>query len=338
MSIDRNPYPPPPLPRAVRGASAPERAVGPVSPDGGTRRFLRRLLAPIAAVAGLGLKFKAALLVLLKLKFLVTSASMLVSVAGYAIFWGWKFAVGFVALLFIHELGHVLEARRQGLKTGGVYFIPFLGAIMLLKQRSKDAAQAAWLGLGGPILGSAAAALTWLGGLAIGSDLLVALGFTGFLLNLFNLIPVMPLDGGWATAVFHPIWWVFGLVGLALLFIAFPSPIIAIVIVFGLVQLRHRWKRRDEEESSPYFAISPGQRAAIAGVYLSLAALLALGMSASHHKRNVDGKEPAVARSAAPHVVPRFVSRASGHPAMADLSARAQQRPTRAFDRARGYA
>jgi Zn-dependent protease len=250
---------------------------------------------------------------------------MLVSVAGYALFWGWRFAVGFVALLFVHELGHVLEARRQGLKTGGVYFIPFLGAVMLLKQQSKDAAHAAWLGLGGPILGSAAAALTWLGGLWFESDLLVALGFTGFLLNLFNLIPVMPLDGGWATAVFHPIWWGFGLIGLALLFVAFPSPIIAIVIVFGLVELRRRWKRRDEEETSPYFAISPGQRAAIAGVYLSLAALLALGMSASHHKRNIDGKEPAVARRQAPHVIPHFGALASAHPAVAELGARVRR-------------
>ena len=80
----------------------------------------------------------------------------------------------------------------------------------------------------------------------------------------------------------------------------------------------------DEEETSPYFAISPGQRAAIAGVYLSLAALLALGMSASHHKRNVDGNEPAVARSAAPHVVPRLVTRPSGQIAAADLGARAR--------------
>ncbi len=319
MSTDRNPYPPQLQPTAVGGHVAPERDLGPVHPETGMRRLLRRLWAPIAAVAGLGLKFKAALLLVFKLKFLATSASMLVSVAGYTIFWGWKFAVGFVALLFVHELGHVLEARRQGLKTGGVYFIPFLGAVMLLKQRSKDAAQAAWLGLGGPILGSAAAALTWLGGLAFESDLLVALGFTGFLLNLFNLIPVMPLDGGWATAVFHPIWWVFGLVGLVVLFLAFPSPIIGLVIVFGLVELRRRWKRRNDEETSAYFTISSGQRAAIAGVYLSLAVLLALGMSVSHNKRGIDGKEPAVARGEAAQVIPRPDLRSSGRTVIADL-------------------
>jgi Zn-dependent protease len=252
-------------------------------------------LAPVAIVGGFLLKFKTFALALFKLKFLATSASMLVSVAGYAIFWGWKFAAGFVALLFVHELGHVLEARRQGLKTGGVYFIPFLGAVMLLKQQSKNSAQAAWLGLGGPILGSAAAALTWAGGLAFNSDLLVALGFTGFLLNLFNLIPVMPLDGGWATAVFHPIWWVFGLIGLVALFAVFPSPIIILVIVFGVAELWKRWKRRDAEESAAYHDVTAGQRAAIAAVYLSLAALLAVGMSVSHDKRDINGRQVAVA-------------------------------------------
>lgn len=294
MTMERNPYPPQVRPSAVGGPSAPEYDVAPTHPEAGTRRLVRRLWAPIAVVVGLGLKFKAAALVLLKLKFLATSTSMLVSVAGYAVFFGWKFAVGFVALLFVHELGHVLEARRQGLATGGVYFIPFLGAVMLLKQQSKDAAQAAWLGLGGPILGSAAAALTWLGGLAYESDLLVALGFTGFLLNLFNLIPVMPLDGGWATAVFHPMWWVFGLVGLVALLAVFPSPIILLVIVFGAANVWKRWKRRHEEESDAYYAVTPGQRAAIAWVYLSLAALLALGMNASHRERGIDGKEAAV--------------------------------------------
>jgi Zn-dependent protease len=281
--VDRNPYPParPPVATADHPPEVPSPA----------RTGWRRALAPLAVVGALGLKFKTVALALFKLKFFATSASMLVSVAGYAVFWGWKFAVGFVLLLVVHEMGHVLEAKRQGLNTGGVYFIPFLGAIMMLKEHSKDAAQAAWLGLGGPILGSAAALVTWLAGLGFESDLLVALGFTGFLLNLFNLIPVMPLDGGWATAVFHPMWWVCGLGGLVVLFLVFPSPIIAIVIVIGAGNAWKRWKHRHQEESAAYYAVTPGQRAAIASVYLSLAALLALGMSASHQKRDINGRE-----------------------------------------------
>ena len=275
MRSDLNPYPPAPA------VPSPAR----------TRTGWRRALAPLAVLAGLALKFKTAALAILKLKFLASSASMLVSVAGYAVFWGWKFAVGFVLLLFVHELGHVLEAKRQGLPTNGVYFIPFLGALMLLKEGSKDAGKAAWLGLGGPILGSAAAALTWAGGLLFHSDLLVALAFTGFLLNLFNLIPVMPLDGGWATAVFHPIWWLFGLIGLVALFAAFPSPIIILVVAFGVAEVWKRWKLRNDPRSATYYDVSDRQRAGIAAVYLSLAALLALGMSASHRERDVRGNE-----------------------------------------------
>ena len=288
--FDRNPYPPA-RPSSIAAEPAPDTAATP-------RSLWRRILAPLAAIGALGLKFKTVALALVKLKFLATSASMLVSVAGYAVFWGWKFAVGFVVLLFVHEMGHVLEAKRQGLDTGGVYFIPFLGAVMLLKEHSKDAAQAAWLGLGGPILGSAAALLTWLAGLGFESDLLVALGFTGFLLNLFNLIPVMPLDGGWATAVFHPMWWICGLAGLVVLFFVFPSPIIAIVIVIGAGNAWKRWKLRHGEESAAYYAVTPGQRGAIAAVYLSLAALLSLGMNASHQKRDIRGRETALSTTA----------------------------------------
>jgi Zn-dependent protease len=276
------------------------RDYAPIQPESGLRSRARKLLAPLAVLVALLLKLKAVLLVALKLPVLATSASMLVSVAGYAVFWGWRFALGFVALLLVHELGHVLEARRQGLATGGVYFVPFLGAVMLMKQQSKDAGKAAWLGLAGPILGSAAAAATWAAGVATGSGLLVALAFTGFLLNLFNLIPVMPLDGGWATAVFHPLFWAFGLAGVVMLFAVFPNPILLIVAAFGAWELWRRWKRRGGERTA-YHDVSPRQRAAIAVVYLGLAGLLALGIGASHRERTVDGR---VASAPPPALVP----------------------------------
>jgi Zn-dependent protease len=299
--MDRNPYPPArisPIPDApAQSTDAAVRDYAPIHPEGGLRSLARKIWAPLALIGALVLKFKTAMLALLKLKLLATSASMLVSVAGYAVFWGWKFAAGFVVLLLVHELGHVLEAKRQGLATGGVYFIPFLGAVMLLKQQSKNPAQAAWLGLAGPILGSAAAAATWAAGVAAGSDLLVALGFTGFLLNLFNLIPVMPLDGGWATAVFHPLFWAFGLIGVIVLFAVFPNPILLIVAAVGAWELWKRWRRRGQG-GNEYRNVSPRQRATIAGVYLGLAGLLALGMSASHRERTIDGRAVAIAAPA----------------------------------------
>jgi Zn-dependent protease len=300
--MERNPYPPRVSPVGDPLGDATDvvaRDYAPIHPESGLRSRTRRLLGPIAVLGALLLKFKGALLALLKLKFLATSGSMLVSVAGYAVFWGWKFAVGFVALLLVHELGHVLEARRQGLATGGVYFIPFLGAVMLLKQQSQDAGRAAWLGLAGPLLGSAAAALTWAVGVATGSDLLVALAFTGFLLNLFNLIPVMPLDGGWATAVFHPLFWAFGLGGVVVLFAIYPNPILLLVAALGAWELWKRWKRRGQGDTA-YHDVSPRRRAAIAIVYLGLAGLLALGMSGSHRERTIDGQ---VAAATSPALV-----------------------------------
>jgi Zn-dependent protease len=234
------------------------------------------------------LKFKTVAAALLKVKFLGGALSMLVSVAGYAVFWGWRFAVGFVVLLLLHELGHVAEARRQGLDTGGVYFIPFLGAVMLLKEHSQDAAKAAWLGLAGPVLGSAAAFATWGLGFVFNSDLLVALAFTGFLLNLFNLIPVFPLDGGWVTAVFHPLFWGLGLAGLALLFFAIPSPIIPIIVIVGAFELWKRLRGRGDYPAG-YHEIADGQRTTLAVAYLGLAAVLAMGMSATHDARELDG-------------------------------------------------
>lgn len=292
MRDDLNPYPPAaghsPSP-APQPTSGDLRGYRPIQPEGNLRRLMRKLLVPLALLVALLAKFKFVLLALTKVKFLATAASMLVSVAGYAVFWGWRFAVGFVALLFVHELGHVLEARRQGLKTNGVYFVPFLGAVMLLKEQTKDAVRGAWLGLAGPIVGSVGAALAWLIGVAIDSDLWVALGFTGFLLNLFNLIPVFPLDGGWATAVFHPVFWMFGLLGLAALFFAIPNPIIALIVIVGAFELWKRWRGTSAATHLDTTNVTGGQRAAIAAVYLGLAALLGVGVAATHVERNADG-------------------------------------------------
>ena len=96
-------------------------------------RILRKLATPFIALALLVWKAKFIFVAIFKLKVFTTSASMLVSVGAYALFWGWKFAVGFVLLLFVHELGHYIEARRQGLNVSAPMFIPFLGAAILLR-------------------------------------------------------------------------------------------------------------------------------------------------------------------------------------------------------------
>ena len=149
---------------------------------------------------------------------------MLVSIGAYALIWGWRFAVGFVLLLLVHELGHVIQLRREGIKAGAPMFVPFLGAVVAMKEMPKDAAAEARVGLAGPVLGSAASLLP----LAIhalgGSDLFLALAYVGFLLNLFNLLPVLPLDGGRAMAALSPTLWFVGYALLVAATVAFPNP------------------------------------------------------------------------------------------------------------------
>src|ERR671921_1020491 len=122
----------------------------------------RRALGVLAALGLLAFKFaaklKALLLLIPKLKLFTTSASMLVSIAAYSLIWGWKFAVGFVLLLLVHELGHVIQLRREGVQASAPVFIPFLGAVVAARSLGGNALAEARVGLAGPILGSLGAA------------------------------------------------------------------------------------------------------------------------------------------------------------------------------------
>jgi len=259
----------------------------PVQPEKRLRDLGRKLWAPVAALGFLLLKFKTALLAVFKLKIFATSGSMLVSVAAYALIWGWKFAVGFVLLLFLHELGHVIELRRQGVPATAPLFIPFLGAVVGMKQMPKDAWREAQVALAGPVLGSLAAAATWGVGEALDSELLVALAYVGFLLNLFNLLPIVPLDGGRAVAAIHPAFWAVGLAALVALTIIAPNPILLIVLVLGGLELWRRWQERGNPAAAAYYRVRPWQRVTVGVVYVGLAALLALGMSATFVERSL---------------------------------------------------
>ena len=257
----------------------------PIHPRGGLADLLRKLWAPIAAVGLLVFKFKTAILALFKLKIFVTSASMLVSIAAYAWIWGWRFAVGFVFLLLVHELGHVLELRRQGIPASAPLFIPFLGAVVGMKQMPHNVWKEAQVALAGPIIGSLAAFGLWAAGEALGSELLIALAFTGFFLNLFNLLPVSPLDGGRAAAALHPALWAVGLALLLGLTLLYPNPILILVLVIGGLEVWRRWRERDEPGAREYYAIAPWQRAVVGVTYVGLIAVLALAMSATHLER-----------------------------------------------------
>lgn len=151
------------------------------------RSLAARLIAPLVVIAGLALKFGG-----FTLKFF----GIFLAVGGYALLWGWQFAVGLVGLILVHELGHYLEARRLGLDPALPVFVPFLGAYVALRNAPFDPWRSARVSLAGPIVGGLGALVLLAAGEAAGSRFLLALAYTGFFLNLFNLVPVAFLDGG----------------------------------------------------------------------------------------------------------------------------------------------
>ena len=151
------------------------------------RGIFRRIWAPIAALIGVAVKFG-----FVFVKFF----SIFISVGAYALIWGWKFGVGFVALILVHELGHFFEAKRQGLDVTLPTFIPFLGAFVLIKNSPVNPWKNALVALAGPATGGLGAGVCWAIANQTDSNLMHALAYAGFLLNLFNLLPLGILDGG----------------------------------------------------------------------------------------------------------------------------------------------
>jgi Zn-dependent protease len=263
------------------------RGYEPIHPDPTWKTVLRRLWVPIAFAGAILWKFKAAAVAVFKFKFVGTALSGLVSIAAYALLWSWWFAVGLVVLLFVHEMGHVLEARRQGLPTSAPMFIPFMGALIMMKQLPDDVWREARVALAGPIIGTVGAIAFWVVGVATERDFFTAMAYVGFFLNLFNLLPIVPLDGGRAVAALHPAFWLVGLVGLVALLVVFPNPILILILVIGGMELWSRWRHRGSEEARSYYSITRGRRIAVGVTYLGLAAFLVLAMGATHIERDL---------------------------------------------------
>jgi Zn-dependent protease len=264
----------------------------PIHPGSGRRQgLLKRVGSALAAlgvlIANLGAKAKLLLVALPKLKLFSTSASMLVSIAAYQLIFGWLFSIGFVLLLLLHELGHVFQLRREGIRASAPMFIPFLGAVISAKSMGDDAAAEARVGLAGPILGSIATLVPLGVWLATGSHFWQALAFIGFFLNLFNLVPVLPLDGGRAMAALSPWVWLVGFAGLVAIAFFFPSPILVLILVLGGMESWRRWRTRNTPEVRAYHSIPMRTRVLVGATYLLLIAALAAGASATHLPRSL---------------------------------------------------
>ena len=243
----------------------------------------KKTLGPLAVIGALLLKFaaKVKFLLLPVLKFLPvilkTGGTMILSIGAYAMLWGWKYAVGFVLLIFVHEMGHVVAARKFGVPASAPMFIPFMGAFIALKGRIKNAYEEAEIGIAGPLYGSAGAAICHAAGMAMDMPLLVALAWSGYFLNLFNLTPVGQLDGGHVAQALWPGMWIIGYAILIWMAVMRPNFIIWMLLVMSLPRLLSLFRRRTAEEVE-FYTITPAQRWKMALMYFGLIGALAFQM------------------------------------------------------------
>ena len=258
-------------------APAPAPAPAAATPSTETRKpsaGRRTLLGSLAAGAMLllsKLKVLAILGTVLKLK---TLATMLLSIAVYATQWGWGFATGFVLLILIHEAGHAVAMRREGIPATAPVFIPFVGAFIAMRGRPRNAYVEAKVAIAGPLAGSLAAWGTLAAGLAFGRPLLVGLGHAAVFLNLFNLIPVSPLDGGRVAGVFTRPFWIVGYAVGIVATVLLRSGILLLVMLVGLItlwqQLRHPIPGYHDVPRAQRLAMGVGYAALVLGLVLTL--------------------------------------------------------------------
>ncbi len=218
-------------------------------------------------------------------KLLTTGGTMLISIVLYAFIFGWKYAVGFVGLIFVHEMGHYWAARHRGLDVGLPTFIPFIGAWVALKDQPLDAETEAFIGLGGPLLGTLAAVVVYLLAKSYELPWLLAVAYSGFFINLFNMMPLSPFDGGRIVSVLSPRIWFLGVPVLGALFWYKPSPMLLLVALLAGPQLWKAFKYRgDSPEAQTYYKVPTKTKLEYGTYYIVLLAFCAI-MSYEVHEQ-----------------------------------------------------
>ena len=211
----------------------------------------------------------------------LTGGTMLLSVFAYAFIYGWRYAVGFVALIFVHEMGHFIAARRSGLAVGAPVFIPFVGAWIALKDAELDPETEAHVALAGPVLGSVGAFACYLVAASSGERLWYALAYAGFFINLFNLIPLRPLDGGRIVRLISGKLWLLGMPILIAVFIWRPSPLLLILALMAAPEIWATLRGRGDPAAA---AVPLALKLKYGAAYLALALTLAV-MAFEVHER-----------------------------------------------------
>jgi Zn-dependent protease len=253
----------------------------PPAPSGANR--VKKAAGPLAVIGAILAKFKFALVAILKFLpiLLKTGGTMLLSIWIYGSMFGWWYGVGFVLLIFVHECGHLIAAKKIGLKVGAPVFIPFMGALIALKEAPRNAWIEAQVGIGGPLLGTFGAAVCWGIYLLTGNGMFSALAYTGFLLNLFNLAPFGFLDGGRIVTALSPWLWLVGVVIIGGLMFWHFNFLLLIIVIFSLPRLFTLFRKRTPEEER-YYEVTPEQRWTIGTLYFGLIIFLVLGMHLAH--------------------------------------------------------
>lgn len=220
------------------------------------------------------------LFIFLKLgKIASTFGSMLVMIWVYAKIHGWQFGVGFVLLLFMHEMGHYFAAKKAKLPVSTPIFIPFVGAFISMKEAPINASTEAFVAIGGPVLGSIGALLCLMIYYITGKSVFIALAYSGFILNLFNLIPVHPLDGGRVVTAISPMLWIIGIPLMTVAAVKFFNPIIIMILVLSVIQLYKYYKDQDKK----YYEVDKSTRFIYAVTYFGLIAVLGLCSGYIYH-------------------------------------------------------
>lgn len=240
------------------------------------------LLALLLGIAAKGKGLLVALKALPFAKVLLTGGSMLASVLAYAINGGVAFALGLVLMILVHELGHGAAMKRAGVDASWPVFIPFFGAMIAMKGRPEHPRVEAAIAYGGPLAGTAAALICAAFGLALGSPFFLALAYTGFFLNLFNLAPFGFLDGGRIARVLSRKAWIAGAIILGGMCLMSPSPQLILIAVLGAM---HAFRR----DNADLELVTEADRRAWAYRYFGLCAFLGLALVFTHQLTRAHG-------------------------------------------------
>lgn len=248
------------------------------------RERLKKIFAPLAGVGAFLAKFGA---VLVKLKYVVFLGSAAVSVLAYAQLWGWRFGLGVVILLLIHELGHVIALRARGIRASGLVFVPLLGAFTSWRPTERNPYQEGETAIAGPVIGTVGALVFAYVAHLEGSDLLRALAFLGLFINLINLAPVPMLDGGRLTYLLHPAIWIVAIGALIGWEFYHPGVVPLLLVVLAGYQFYEQVRDHDGEYAAIRASVTAAQRSRISAVYLITVAAIVLGLHATYLHRHL---------------------------------------------------